>query len=141
MPIQQLLLSKSDQNKSSAELLIENDKYAASIHCSYYSSIQVILHLIEVNKDDFETLRIDINKPLAKRKRRGKHLGIHQIYFEFLKSVICDEETRYDTLNDLEKLKLYRKRSDYENRNIEKELAQEALDLSKKINLLLNTLY
>ncbi len=38
--------NKSNQNKASAKLLIKNNNFSASIHCSYYCNIQLMLHIL-----------------------------------------------------------------------------------------------
>ena len=44
------LLKKSHVNIDSAQLLLDNDFYSSSVHCSYYSSYQILKYAISYNE-------------------------------------------------------------------------------------------
>ena len=48
------LKKKSDSNMMSAQYLIDRGNFAPSIHCSYYSCVQLMLHILrsEYNKTE-----------------------------------------------------------------------------------------
>lgn len=130
---------KSTLNKESADLLLKNNKYAPSIHCSYYSCIQNMLYIIygklKNSPTDFET------------KRRAAKNGTHQyaisVIERHLLSLRHEKEGR-ENLKYFKKrigeLKVLRELSDYKEDPINNEQGAEAYDLSIGINSILNRL-
>ncbi len=125
---------KSEKNIRGAGLLIKNSFPSASVHCSYYSTIQLMLHilLIDFNKSEDE---IENEAKLDSKDENGYH--------NWLKNLITRELVKRDFMiirdynNFFGKLKSLRIRADYKNIIITENRALDALDLSKKINTIL----
>lgn len=77
LKIMSYLLAKSNDSIESAVILHDSKKYASSVHCSYYSCLQFMYHLIHtVLGENDETL-------LNKCKTRAE--GSHELVFGEIK--------------------------------------------------------
>lgn len=99
--------NKSQQNTTAADLLINNSLFSSSIHCSYYSCVQTLLHVLA------HKMNIDFGKFLqdAKDNNQGTHKRA---------SFLVGEEIRKKSNNDykwfqrrFKELKALRERADY----------------------------
>jgi len=131
-----MLIAKSKENLISAQLLIENKYYASSVHCSYYSSVQLMIHLL-ITKFNFTQEKLENE---AIKEGKGSHVfAINQITKhlkskqEILKSV--------DFYRNIGKLKTKRKHADYLDTLIDKPYSDEALLQANEINGILTTAF
>lgn len=121
---------KSKQNNKSAELLIKNFNYSSSVHCSYYSNIQLMLHILLIDFRKTET-EIDTQSRQGSIDEGGYH--------NWLKNTITRElftrnfQLVSDFNNFFGQLKGLRIRADYKNTEIIEQRAKNGLDLSNSI--------
>lgn len=121
------LRQKSEFNITAAQFLIEKNLYAPSIHCSYYSCLQllkvVVKEFIGINYDDQESEilsgnssshRYVIDKVLDEIKIKNR--------FEYL-----------DMRRNITDLKLFRERSDYCDIEIDISKSQNAFKRATEI--------
>ena len=119
--------TKSIENIQAADLLIEKDLFASSIHCAYYSCFQLTKY----------TLKTPYNIPYDDQEIKGS--DSHNYVMNLMCNKLRAKNIFYsvDYKSWMNKLKKERKKSDYLNTIIIKEDAIFALDLAKKINELL----
>lgn len=115
---------KSKKNSEAAELLIKNNIFAPSIHCNYYCVFQYIKSILSVG--------YQVSYTQQTRRTRGKdsHKEILSILKEQLRNSNVNEE-EINTIIDVKhkSLKALRKKADYKNIVISKELADESTNL------------
>jgi hypothetical protein len=125
---------KSGRNITGAELLIKNSLCSSSVHCSYYSNIQLMLHILF---NDFMKSERDIEDEAKQGSIDEKG------YHNWLKNTITRELAIRDFMivrdfnNLFGQLKALRVKSDYKNIIIKKYKAVDAIGLSKTINEIL----
>ena len=119
-----VLINKSKENLTSAQILIENNCYASSVHCSYYSSFQLMSHLL-LNNFGFSQ---DVIKTESK-KDGGSHIWSANIIFkkmgkqqEILKAIDFNREIGI--------LRNKRMHADYSDEEIDKKKQQLNKDYS-----------
>ena len=122
---------KAEENKKSAELLIKNNNNSSSVHCSYYSVIQIMLHIL---LSDLKKTEKAINDD---SKGSSFHLWLsNTIQTELL---IRNFNSSYPFGDHFAKLKRLRVKADYHNKLIKNSEAQRASQLSDSIrNILQN---
>lgn len=125
---------KSKNNIKAAELLIRNSLYSSSVHCSYYSNVQLMLHV----------LFTDFNKSENEIESESKQGSIDEKgYHNWLKNTITRELLTRDFMivrdfnNLFGQLKALRVKGDYKNIIISKNKAVDAVGFSKSINEIL----
>ncbi|WP_299576673.1 hypothetical protein [uncultured Sunxiuqinia sp.] len=129
------LLKKSEENIYSANLLIDNERYSSSVHCSYYACYQRLMNLISVEYGyDYE----DINKEMREYNKAlhpTKKIGSHDFLIKNKLNDLVRREKIDDhrLVNDLMILKTFRHKSDYKNVEISQEESRKALELSKEV--------
>ena len=131
-----ILINKSKENQTSAQLLINNNHYASSVHCSYYSSVQIMLHIL-LNKFNFTPEKLEAESKM-------KFTGSHVFAKNFLLNKMKEKNERFkarDFNNYIGELKNKREKADYQEEIINTELSQEALEQSKKINAILTNVF
>jgi len=115
---------KADENIKCAEILINGRKFSSSVHCSYYSNIQLLLHVLH---EEFNKTEDQIDEE-SKKDENGFHI--------WLKNYITRELTtrQFMILRDFNnyfgKLKKIRIKADYKNIIISENKAKEAQDAS-----------
>ncbi|MBD0403200.1 hypothetical protein [Flammeovirga sp. EKP202] len=121
---------KSEQNQKSAGTLINNKLYSPSIHCSYYSNIQLMLHILlnDFNKSESD---IDSESQTGSNEEKGFHNWLKNLITREL--VTRDFMSVRDFNNFFGQLKSLRIQSDYKNQIIIESRAKGGLDLSKRI--------
>lgn len=134
------LLKKSIQNFSAASLLIENELYASSVHCSYYSCLQKLKNVISraynIEYDELENERRRLN-----RKNISRNLATHEFLIDRkLMDLIRRERKDHRLINEINDIKLYRTTSDYDNVAISGTEAEAVLFKTQKAIEKLNTL-
>lgn len=139
MPI---IKNKSDENYDDADLLIDNGKLTASIHCLYYGAYQRAMYVMnksgigyEEQKDNYTNY---CNDPTVKESK-AKKLGSHDFLItEFVKLMLYktkDFSLAGNIKNSFIYLKTCRKKADYENASISKE---DVDDCKKKATFIKN---
>ncbi len=117
---------KSEFNKAAANLLLNNQLYAPSVHCSYYMCVQLMLHILfhkkKIQKADFDS---DM-----KKRRDGTH-G-HAIYLIGLDLIKIEKDSykRFQAL--IPKLKEYREKSDYTDQPVLQQMGYDAYQKLKQ---------
>lgn len=126
------LKSKSEFNLEGASILIENNCYAPSVHCSYYSVLQLLKHkYVRLKEISYNSLAQNI---IADKRNSHKYL-----IDEFCVNLQSDSKKRLslyeirDLKRDIEDLKQFRIESDYDNIDINYEKSTKALTLSESI--------
>lgn len=121
------LKQKSEFNADAAELLIRNNNYAPSVHCSYYSVFQLMKFTMkEFIGVDYDT--IDMN--VASRKT-GEHQYIRN---EILNVIRNSDYSEYSRMSrNLKDLYQFRIDSDYKNIEVNSEKAEKAKSFSRDI--------
>ncbi len=121
------------------QLLIENKYYAASIHCFYYSSFQLISH---IKLKNITLLNSDVKVMNSKNSHEN---AISIIFEDRAKSLASNDMVG---MNDLRKfhqninhLKKLRVKSDYKEIIIEKDISLNAKSIASLINLFLKKNY
>lgn len=99
--------NKSDFNKLAADELIKMGYHSPSVHCSYYSCIQYVLHIL--------VTRGGIEEKNLRSKTSQEKGGSHNFYINTISEHIKkNHRTEAKELkNTLGKLKIIRERSDY----------------------------
>lgn len=125
---------KSNKNTQCARLLLYNAFPSSSIHCSYYSIVQLMLHVL--NKDLNKT-----EKQIKKESREGSKEK--KGYHNWIKSVIIEELAKRnrrdlrDFNNQFGKIKRLRVKADYENTLTPRQEANDAYNISINLNQML----
>ena len=121
------LKQKSEFNAEAAELLIRNNNYAPSVHCSYYSVFQLMkVTMKEFIGVDYDT--IDMNVASIKS---GEHQYIRN---EILNVIRKSDYSEYTRINrSIKELYLIRIASDYKNEEINLDKATKANNFSKEV--------
>jgi uncharacterized protein (UPF0332 family) len=120
------LLLKSQENIKSAELLINNEMYSSSIHCSYYSLVQRMLCFIE---PDFGT---------DSSEGDNAHITLLNNCAKSLAFKNLSRESISDFKSHVNQLKRTRRQADYKVQIFSKNESVQALQLSQKTQLVLN---
>jgi uncharacterized protein (UPF0332 family) len=130
------LLSKSTQNLDSAQLLISKNYFAPSVHCSYYSTVQILIHLL-LHELKFTQEKFDND---SENEGKSSHVfAINTIFTEMdrrkerLKAV--------DFQRQIKTLKNYRVQADYKDLKIEQSLSEDSLEKAKSIKLILQKVF
>lgn len=121
-----ILKEKSNFNLTAAELLQNNSLYAPSVHCSYFSCLQLIKFAIIENLD---VTNDELTKETRERKDSHKYL-INKIGNE-IRNYSREEHTIFNrNINDLKK---FRVESDYGEIEVTTSQSSKALENAKEI--------
>ena len=129
------LIKKSLSNYNAAEILIEKKNYSPSIHCAYYSSLQIILFLINSKlSKTWKNYYKDSKDAATALKQQNE--SIHNLYISFIKQDISktDINTQRKFSTDIGILKKYRNNSDYTEFEIKDTIAEQSIKLAQNIN-------
>ena len=126
------LKSKSEFNLEAASILIDNNCYAPSVHCSYYSVFQLIKHkFVRLKEISYAELS---NNTISDKRNTHKYLidefCLHLQSDSVKKMSIFDVRT---LKREIEDLKQFRTESDYDNIEVNYETSNKALSLSNSI--------
>lgn len=125
---------KASENFKSSDLLIRTGLLASSVHCSYYSCIQNMLHILRSDFNKSEE-QIDRESKAGSQDESGFHNWIINFYTrEFFKRNF--EEGR-EFSSFMGQLKGFRIKSDYKNSKINQTIAKDSLALANQINNIL----
>lgn len=121
------LRQKSEFNITAAQFLIEKNLYAPSIHCSYYSCLQllkvVVKEFIGINYDDQES---EISS--------GKSNSHKYVIDKVLNEIRIKNRFEYiDMRRNITDLKTFREKSDYYNIEIDISKSQNAFERATEI--------
>ncbi|WP_343112962.1 hypothetical protein [Mucilaginibacter sp.] len=110
-----ILTTKSQINIASAQDLHNKNYYCSSIHCSYYSCIQNIMHIILFNVGiDNEKLKSDFRD--FKKKNPENPGGLHEYYINVTVTYLKSKKLDVISFNkEIFKLKKTRTEADYLN--------------------------
>lgn len=142
MPI---IKNKSDENYDAADLLIDNGKLTASIHCLYYGAYQRAMYVMnksgigyEEQKDNYTNYCSDLIAKKSSLKKLGSHEFLIKECIDLIKSKTDDDILICKMNRFFLYLKTYRKKADYENISINKsdvkDCKQKAAFLKKTID-------
>lgn len=122
------LQEKSNLNFVAAALLLDKGLYAPSVHCSYYSCLQLLKFAInDFFGIDYSTLSSNI----ATLKTNSHQYIVNFVYSELKKNVQIDEARKFKhTIKDL---KNYRVESDYHDIDIDSEKGYKAYEKAKEL--------
>lgn len=128
------LKQKSEFNFLAAELLIKENLYAPSVHCSYYSCLQLIKFAI---KDFFGVEYSVLSSNIA-----NSNMNSHRYMIEFIKNgmkgKIDDVLAESDFRHNIKGLKHFREESDYQDLQINRDKSEDALRLATDIRKFLS---
>ena len=123
-----ILENKSNENHAAGLILINQNHFSSSVHCSYYSCIQLMKHILLFNEGKTE------EELFAMQKSASQNL--HEFLINHFISQLRENNvyTLYrDSIGKLGQLKVLRNNSDYKEIVIDETKARLASDLSLKI--------
>ncbi len=124
---------------SALQLTSKPETCMSSVHCSYYSCYQMMMHYLETkcNLDD-KRRRIQYNKYTSLCK--GKPLGSHEYWInEFVKKAgLLNKSNASEIYQEMMSLKRNRTHSDYTKDNFDKKMTDEIYDKARNCILLMN---
>lgn len=123
--------------------LIDNKLYAPSIHCSYYACFQRLKNLIaEAYNCDYTELDNELRNLNDEYRRQSKRsIATHEFYIGYkLNHLARREGIDHRLINELNDLKTYRNKSDYDNIPISPKISKDVFSLSQKVIQELNKL-
>ena len=124
-------LEKSQQNLDAGDLLIKSGLPNASVHCSYYATVQFMLHIIfkklGITKDEFDTDR--------RYNKEGTHTWAEKLVSNELIKKSREDYKWYKS--KFPELKRIRESADYSELGITRDMGIDALNRSQT---LINTL-
>jgi hypothetical protein len=121
------LKAKSEFNKSAAELLYDNNLYAPSVHCAYYSCLQLIKFLVK----DFMNVDYPDQKIESDHLKQNSH---EYVIRKLLNEVHGLSRLDYiDLRRNIYDLKSFREISDYENQIVDIDLSKKSIDKANAI--------
>jgi hypothetical protein len=129
---------KSDFNLQAAEKLIKEHLHAPSVHCSYYSCVQLMLHVIyyKLKADQIE-FALE-----ARKQKKGTHgHAIFCLVSELAHKVKSDPQAREDYKKfqkDIIELKSLREKADYQDIVIDDKDSGPAKSLATSTRNILN---
>lgn len=121
------LKAKSEFNESAADLLFDNHLYAPSVHCAYYSCLQLLKFLIK----DF----LNIDYPDQKKECDFLKQNSHEYVIKKVLNEIHTLSTfdYIDLRRNIYDLKSFREISDYENQIVDIDLSKKSIDKARDI--------
>ncbi|MEI6816028.1 MAG: hypothetical protein WCL14_05415 [Bacteroidota bacterium] len=120
------ILNKSESNSKAALSLKQGAFYASSIHCSYYSCIQLMLHIM-LYKFKLTQDEIDSN---ADEKGEGSHVYLINFFTTEIDKVNANSRN-FNT--NITTLKRARRKADYKDLEIIESESFAAIGLSRKV--------
>lgn len=129
-----ILLDKSVENLDSAKELASLDFFNSSVHCCYYSNIQLMLHIL------YNNLGIDENEFAKSKEIRNK--GSHNRIFSLIKPHLIKSKnvdlTIFRKFNDL---KSFRSVADYQQKKIIKSDCSRAYYITLELNSFIKSVF
>jgi uncharacterized protein (UPF0332 family) len=127
-------LEKTNQNLSSAQILLDQSHYSSSVHCSFYGCLQTMAHTLFI--------KLNHNKLQFDYDRRLRKMETHQYIFALIKKEVEKSlKPEYNWfIHNYSKLKKLREQADYSEDPITHSQGYEALNMADAINNLINKL-
>ena len=125
------LKQKSEFNFDAAKVLIDNNLYAPSVHCAYYSCFQLMKFAL---KDFCGIEYIELRRRIGLSQQNTHSFVIKELGNEIIKN---DRHTYNEFSRKIKDLKTFRTDSDYENTEIISDQGQKAYKLAGEIRSLL----
>ncbi|TDQ06243.1 hypothetical protein [Pedobacter metabolipauper] len=128
-----LLSQKSEMNYASAGHLQKLTYYCSVVHCSYYSSVQLMKHILlnKIGKTEAEI------KSESSSTSGGSHVYMINETFNYLKlKNNKDLALFYNNINNLKKLRV---EADYGEITIDHDKGKSSIHLSDEINKILKS--
>ena len=129
-----ILLNKSENSLKASELLMNEDFFASSVHCAYYSCIQLMTHILfnihKVDEKEFENI-------LKDTKGSSHEILQNEITKEFYNKEF-NVKIFKDKFRTIKKLRVI---SDYKQMNVFKQDSQIARNSAIIINNILKNAY
>lgn len=123
------LKEKVEFNKSAAELLYDNNFYAPSVHCAYYSCFQLLKYLIKEKLFiDYFQQEIEISED-----RTRSHAYVHKKILDEIQLKEKDTNKFREIRTKLKDLQELRIKSDYRNIQIDELLGRRAIEYSNDL--------
>ena len=128
------LLTKSQENLQAAQILKNRSLFASSIHCSYYSCVQLMKH----------TLMQKMNKTSDEIDTESNGEGSHQWLIKEIFNILFFDKNDWNTANNfnigVNELKKLRMKADYKNKLIVASDSQNGIEKANNTNSILNTI-
>jgi hypothetical protein len=129
-----VLLDKSENSVSAAEFLHQDSFYAPSVHCSYYSCIQLMKHLVINYFEDFE----NDNDFEYQQRESGK--GSHEFLINYIYRKLNEIGGNCRNFNSIiVQLKRKRIQADYKEILVNESESKWAIEKSLEVNNELKT--
>ena len=128
------LREKSKFNLASAQLLIDNDYFAPSVHCSYYGCFQFIKYKLDNIGHTFKMMDEEIT---ASNNTLSSHNYPITLILNKVKEK-SDEFYKRGIKDKIKSLKTLRELSDYHDLYIDNNKSREALRISNEVIDLIN---
>lgn len=143
-----VLKEKSGESFNAARVLMDGRLHNSSIHCSYYSCIQLILDIFyEKQHETAKSLKEGAYKHRVKHQgSHGLDSGVHAFYVQKMREILTQKKDVTEELvngwhNDLIQLKAARTQSDYGRIPCVPNAASEAFKKAKRILSTLNEIF
>ncbi len=117
------ILEKSKINIVAAEHLFDNNYYAPSVHCCYYSVVQRMIHTICKNKN------VSCEQLTQQAHSSGK--GSHTVYLDEFLNILKSNSRNFK--NNFKQVKMFRTKSDYGDCEIDQITCDRAIQISKEL--------
>ncbi len=125
------LRQKSGENLKASDLLIRASFYNSSVHCAYYACVQLMLHIL---RSDLGMTEKEISN--GDSENGGFHAWIINIIgTAFLKKKKTEEGRTFRS--QIESLRKFRRKSDYDNYLIDERKAKQAKENAESITQLI----
>jgi hypothetical protein len=125
------LLAKSDFNIAAAKMLIQQNYFAPSVHCSYYSCLQLMTYYL-YNKLGKNEKTMEAEQRVS---TEGKHEYLINLFTREIRPKSWESSRTFN--NDIIQLKKLRVDSDYKDIQITITQGNDSFSIAKKIITLL----
>jgi uncharacterized protein (UPF0332 family) len=126
----QPLLSKSEWNFLAAKLLIEKEYPNSSVHCSYYSCVQLMRYiLMEKYGQTIESIYSS-----SKDEKGGSHEALINMFIKHLRGLNFNFR-EFNT--EIQEIKSYRNEVDYKYLEVNKDTAREIRRKAESVRVFL----
>jgi len=122
------LRAKSEFNIQAAHLLIRNNLFAPSIHCSYYSCFQLMKYTL----NDFFGIEYSNLSQMIATNKSNTHTYIIKYISDQIRQKIGREDYR-EFSNKIKDLKTFREQSDYDDIEVSIDEGQKAYNHANEI--------
>ena len=141
------LKQKSEFNLYAAEVLIKNNLYAPSVHCSYYACFQLMKnitsHKLGISYEMIDDFLKKKHLSLDERVKRTNEHGYikQQILNDIVKKYSVKSDEYKDFNREFKDLQTYRIQSDYKDEEILSTEADKALRISVNLVGILKSVF